>query len=139
MAYLAGTSAVKLVPIRIRIIELQSCEYCIFFFLSIYYTNGVARWLLGPHHTLPCVSIKYSCLPYISLRCNYNPLKNSQAVNKKKSAAFKSLGEKSCEVNSGDQEMAATMLMLINFNNAHSHFLNFFALTSLQPFLGHHL
>ena len=30
-----------------------------------------------------------------------------------------SLGEKSCEIKDGGQEMAAMMLMLINFNNAY--------------------
>ena len=50
-----------------------------------------------------------------------HPLKNSQAV-KKKSAALKSLGEKNYEIKGGGQEMAAMMLMLINFNNAHSHY-----------------
>ena len=48
------------------------------------------------------------------------PHKNSQAV--KNGAALKSLGEKSCEIKGGSQEMAAMMLMLINFNNAHSHY-----------------
>ena len=42
--------------------------------------------------------------------------KNSQAV--KKGAVLKSLGEKSCEIKGGSQEMAAMMLMLINFLNA---------------------
>ena len=40
----------------------------------------------------------------------------------KNGAALKSLGEKSCEIKGGGQEMAAMMLMLINFNNAHSHY-----------------
>ena len=40
----------------------------------------------------------------------------------KRSAAFKSLGEKSCEIKGGGQEMAAMMSMLINFNNAHNHY-----------------
>ena len=48
------------------------------------------------------------------------PHKNSQAV--KKWCGLKSLGEKSCEIKGGGQEMAAMMLMLINFNNAHSHY-----------------
>ena len=30
---------------------------------------------------------------------------------------LESLGEKSCEIKGGDQEMAAMMLMLLNFNN----------------------
>ena len=60
----------------------------------------------------------------ISLSCNLqrkdNPNKNSQAV--KNGAALKSLGEKSCEIKGGSQEMAAMILMPINFNNAHSHY-----------------
>ena len=39
----------------------------------------------------------------------------------KKWRGLKSLGEKSCEVKDGSQEMAAMMLMLINFNNVHNH------------------
>ena len=46
-------------------------------------------------------------------------LKNSQAV--KKSVALKSLGEKSCEIKGGGQEMAAMMLMLKKFNNGCVH------------------
>ena len=45
---------------------------------------------------------------------------NSQFV--KNGVALKSLGEKSYEIKGGSQEMAAMMLMLINFNNAHSHY-----------------
>ena len=41
---------------------------------------------------------------------------------KKKSAAFKSLGEKSCEIKGGGHEMAAMMLMIINFSNAQGHY-----------------
>ena len=40
----------------------------------------------------------------------------------KNGVALKSLGEKSCEIKGGGQEMAAMMLTLINFNNAHSHY-----------------
>ena len=39
--------------------------------------------------------------------------KNSQVV--KNGAALKSLGEKGCEIKGGGQEIAAMMLMLINF------------------------
>ena len=35
----------------------------------------------------------------------------------KKGADLKSLGEKSCEIKGGSQQMAAMMLMLIKFNN----------------------
>ena len=48
------------------------------------------------------------------------PYKNSQAV--KKWCGLKKLAEKSCEIKGGGQEMAAMMLMLISFNNAHSHY-----------------
>ena len=48
------------------------------------------------------------------------PHKSNQAV--KKWCGLKILGEKSCEIKGGSQEMAAMMLMLINFNNAHSHY-----------------
>ena len=40
----------------------------------------------------------------------------------KNGVALKSLSEKRCEIKGGGQEMAAMMLMLINFNNAHSHY-----------------
>ena len=58
-------------------------------------------------------------------RTLYSPViddshKNSQAV--KKGVALKSLGLKSCEIKGGDQQMAAIMLMLINFNTAHIHY-----------------
>ena len=36
----------------------------------------------------------------------------------KKGATLKSLGEKSGEIKGGSQQMAAMMLILINFNNA---------------------
>ena len=45
--------------------------------------------------------------------------------------AFKILGEKSCEVKGGSQEMAAMMLMLINFNNATQPLINFFSINIL--------
>ena len=57
----------------------------------------------------------------------------------KKSVALKSLGEKSCEIKGGGQEMAAMTLMQKNFNNGCVHCNHLLALTSLQPFLGHHL
>ena len=44
-----------------------------------------------------------------------NPHKNSQAAKKGTVRPSKSLGEKSC---GGGQQMAAMMLILINFNNA---------------------
>ena len=42
----------------------------------------------------------------------------------KKGVALKILGEKSCDIKGGGQQMAAMMLMLINFNNAQSRYLN---------------
>ena len=41
---------------------------------------------------------------------------SSQAV--KKGVALKSLGENSCEIKGGSQQVAAMMLILINFNKA---------------------
>ena len=41
--------------------------------------------------------------------------KNNQAM--KKGVASKSLGEESCEIKGGGQQMAAVMLILIKFNN----------------------
>ena len=41
---------------------------------------------------------------------------------RKNGAALKLLGVKSCGIKGGGQEMAAMMLMLINLNNAHSHY-----------------
>ena len=59
--------------------------------------------------------IKSTETSWIGVVCN--PHKNSQAV--KKGAALKILGEKIC---GGGQQMAAMMLMRINFNNTHSHY-----------------
>ena len=84
---------------------------------------------------MPYLQVKLWFAIYMQLK--RLPHKNSQAV--KNDAALKSLCEKSCEIKGGGQEMAAMMLMLINFNNAHSLYKNFLALTSLQPFLGRHL
>ena len=53
-------------------------------------------------------------------------------------AALKSLGEKSCEIKGGGQQMAAMMLMLVNSMMA-VHFKNLLVLTALQPFVGRHL
>ena len=39
----------------------------------------------------------------------------------KNGTALKAWVKKSCEVKDGSQEMAAMMLMLINFNNVHNH------------------
>ena len=48
----------------------------------------------------------------------------------KNGAALKSLGEKSCEIKDGGQEMAAMMLMLKNFNNAQA-LLKFFSIIKI--------
>ena len=45
--------------------------------------------------------------------------------------ALKRLGEKSCEIKGGGQEMAAMMLMLINFNNGCQ--LGCFCVDSVSP------
>ena len=44
-----------------------------------------------------------------------------------------------CEIKGGGQQMAAMMLMLINFNNGCVHCYSLLALTSLQSFVGRHL
>ena len=47
--------------------ELRRCENCVFF-LPVNILTGVARRLLGPHDTLPCVLIPWAivlCLIYI--------------------------------------------------------------------------
>ena len=56
----------------------------------------------------------------------------------KKGAILKSLGGKSCEIKGGGQQMAAMMITLIKFNNGCA-LQNLLVLTSLQPFVGHHL
>ena len=49
---------------------------------------------------------------YMCLLCNMYLHKSSQAVNK--CCGLRSLGEKSCKIKDGSQEMTAMMLMLIN-------------------------
>ena len=52
----------------------------------------------------------------------------------KNDAALKILGEKSCKIKGGGQELAAMMLMLINFNNACEFFsINIIAAISWPP------
>ena len=55
--------------------ELRRCENCVFF-LPVNILTGVARRLLGPHDTLPCVLIKHGennchvfvmALPFVEL------------------------------------------------------------------------
>ena len=46
---------------------------------------------------------------------------NRSDIHTKTAKALKSLGLISCEIKSGGQEMAAMMLMLINFNNGFVH------------------
>ena len=61
------------------------------------------------------VYLLYHAAPSILTSIYYNLHKNSQAV--KKSCSFISLGEKSCEIKGGSEEMAAMMLMKIKFDN----------------------
>ena len=51
-----GVSIVKIVLFHQGITELRRCENCVFF-LPVNILTGVARRLLGPHNTLPCVLI----------------------------------------------------------------------------------
>ena len=46
----------------------------------------------------------------------------------KNDAALKSQGEKSCEIKSGSQEMAAMMLMLVNFKQCTQPLLKIFSI-----------
>ena len=63
--------------------------------------TDVARRLLGSHDTPPCVLIH-----------------SKTAKLYKKGAAFKSLGEESCEIKGGGHELAAMMWMIMNFSNS---------------------
>ena len=72
------------------------CENDVFV-LPVNILTGVARRLLGPHDTLPCVLIYIYIYIYL--------IKNSQAV-KKGAAPKKGHGEKRCEIQGGGQEMA---------------------------------
>ena len=54
-----GVSTAKIVLFHQGSTELRRCENCIFF-LPVNILTGVARWLLGPHDTLPCVLIPYN-------------------------------------------------------------------------------
>ena len=49
-------STAKIVLFHQGITELRRCENCVFF-LPVNILAGVARRLLGPHDTLPCVLI----------------------------------------------------------------------------------
>ena len=51
-----GVSTAKIVLFYQGSTELRRCENCIFF-LPVNILTGVARRLLGPHHTLPRVLI----------------------------------------------------------------------------------
>ena len=51
-----GVSTVKIVLVHQGSTELRRCENCVFF-LPVNILTGVARRLLGPHDTLPCVLI----------------------------------------------------------------------------------
>ena len=62
--------------------ELRRCENCIFFY-SCQYTHGVARLLLGPHDTLPCVLIKFVHLLVKYLKYIYFIFSSSCSKEKK--------------------------------------------------------
>ena len=51
---LEGVSTAKIVLFHQGSTELRRCENCIFV-LPVNIFTGVARWLFGPHDTLPCV------------------------------------------------------------------------------------
>ena len=51
-----GVSTAKIVLFHQDSIELRRCENYVFV-LPVNILAGVARWLLGPHNTLPCVLI----------------------------------------------------------------------------------
>ena len=54
---LKGVPTAKIVLFRQGSTELRRCENCVFFF-PVNTLTGVARRLLGPHDTLPCVLIE---------------------------------------------------------------------------------
>ena len=51
-----GVSTAKIVLFHQGSTELRRCENCVFF-LPVNILMGVARRILGPHNTLPCVLI----------------------------------------------------------------------------------
>ena len=53
---MAGVSTATIVLFHQGSTELRRCENCVFF-LPVNIPTGVARRLLGPHNTLPCVLI----------------------------------------------------------------------------------
>ena len=53
---MGGVSTAKIVLFHQGSTELRRCENCVFF-LPVNILTGVARRLLGPHDTLPCVLI----------------------------------------------------------------------------------
>ena len=53
---LEGVSTAKIVLFNQGSTELRRCENCVFF-LPVNILTGVARRLLGPHDTIPCVLI----------------------------------------------------------------------------------
>ena len=61
MLKLEGVSTAKIVLFHQGSTELLRCEKCVFF-LPVIILTGVARRLLGPHDTLPCVLI---CSTYV--------------------------------------------------------------------------
>ena len=55
-----GISTANIVLFHQGITELRKCENCVFC-LPVNILTGVARRLLGPHDTLPCLDI-FECL-----------------------------------------------------------------------------
>ena len=60
--------------------------------------------------------IESLCINKIGFERKYNPCKNSRAL--KIGVALKSLGEKSCEIKGGSQELTAKMLRLTSSDGA---------------------
>ena len=54
---LEGMSTAKSILFHQGSTELRRCENCVFF-LPVNILTGVARQILGPHDTLPCVLIQ---------------------------------------------------------------------------------
>ena len=64
--------------------------------------------------TNPKASLWLDFGPYYRVEKKIKPTQNSQAM--KKGASVNSLGKENCEIKGSVQDMAAMMLMLINFN-----------------------
>ena len=78
------------------------------------------HWCIALIYTLTLKLEEIYCLQPGCAWCKLVPYKHSQAVNK--GTVLKSLGKKCFEISGDVQKMAAMMLILLNFNNAHSHY-----------------